>query len=170
MQDKKPPCEDEDAQLWEAVKETVTPLNKEKTTIPLPKKPKTVEIIQPAQEVVVKAVHKPVISSICGAGKGIERSLSKTMRAGNFKIDYQSDLHGKTLEQANRFVHSVVKLSWSDQNRNLLFVTGKSGSIKREFTEWVKQKPTSQMIFYCCPAHKKHGGDGAFYIVLRRRK
>ena len=71
--------------------------------------------------------------------------------------------------------------------RCLLFVTGKGlfngkkndgantpklyhGVIRSAFFSWVKSKKFAKQILSYEKASAEHGGDGAFYVYLRKRK
>jgi DNA-nicking Smr family endonuclease len=55
----------------------------------------------------------------------------------------------------------------------MLVITGKGDrngySIRSELMKWINIPEISSYIIYISEAHYKHGGDGAFYLILRRR-
>ena len=61
----------------------------------------------------------------------------------------------------------------------MLIITGKggvkfsktsSGSIKQSLPAWINQGNLKNMILGFSIAKPKDGGDGAFYVLLRRKK
>jgi DNA-nicking Smr family endonuclease len=107
--------------------------------------------------------------------RDVDRALSKGKRAPEAKLD----LHGMTLIAAERAVAQFVADS-SDQNlRVVLIVTGKGlrleggrvfgGRIRAEFLGWLDRPENRARVAGVRPAHPRHGGSGAFYVLLRRR-
>ena len=113
--------------------------------------------------------------------------LKKGIRKGSFHIDKKIDFHGRSLlESEEQFNHTIVDCYKSGQ-RCLLFVTGKGlykpknheesykpklyhGIIRSCFVEWARSKKFSKYILAFEQALIKHGGDGAFYVYLRKNK
>jgi DNA-nicking Smr family endonuclease len=58
----------------------------------------------------------------------------------------------------------------------LLVITGKgsagegAGVLRRNAPAWLMASPRSGRILTTEPAHPRHGGDGAFYVLLRRKR
>ena len=55
----------------------------------------------------------------------------------------------------------------------MLVVTGKgsrggTGIIRASVAEWVAQPPLRAIVAGVSPAHRRHGGEGAVYVTLRR--
>jgi DNA-nicking Smr family endonuclease len=44
------------------------------------------------------------------------------------------------------------------------------GILKRQVPLWLKQPPAAQAVLQIAPAHIRHGGDGAYYVYLRKRR
>ena len=113
--------------------------------------------------------------------------LKKRIKKGSFHIDKKIDFHGKSLlESEERFNNSIIK-SYNSGRRCLLFVTGKGlfksknyeesnkpklyhGIIRASFVEWARSKKFSKYILSFEQASIEHGGDGAFYVYLRKNK
>ncbi len=65
--------------------------------------------------------------------------------------------------------------------RLVLVVTGKSrpvsaadrgeqrGAIRAKFLDWLAAGPHASDIAAVKPAHRRHGGEGALYLVLKKR-
>jgi DNA-nicking Smr family endonuclease len=107
--------------------------------------------------------------------RDVDRALSKGKRA----IEAKLDLHGMTLSAAERAVRTFIADA-SDQNRRIvLIVTGKGlrleggrvfgGRIRAEFPGWLDRAEIRARVAGVRPAHPRHGGSGAFYVLLRRR-
>lgn len=113
---------------------------------------------------------------------GMMRSKRRALTRGQLEPTARIDLHGDRLEVARDRFERFVKTSAQDRHKLVLVVTGKggqvrqsdfgvqvSGVIKRAFPEWVSASEMSKLIAHYCPSHKKHGGDGAFYIFIRSK-
>lgn len=93
----------------------------------------------------------------------------------NFLVDARLDLHGNTLEMAfNRFV-KFINHNYLIGNRRLLIITGRgnpeknTGVIRQNFDRWIVNEDVNSKILYVNYASIKDGGDGAFYILLRKK-
>ncbi|MDC1184519.1 Smr/MutS family protein, partial [Alphaproteobacteria bacterium] len=90
------------------------------------------------------------------------------------------------LESENQFNDIIIE-SYNRGQRCLLFVTGKGlfksknyeesdkpklyhGIIRSSFVQWAKSQKFSKYILSFEQASIGHGGDGAFYIYLRKNK
>ncbi|MGY8789846.1 MAG: Smr/MutS family protein, partial [Pseudomonadales bacterium] len=47
---------------------------------------------------------------------------------------------------------------------------GTQGILQRNVPIWLAQAPLSSVILEATPAHQRHGGDGAIYVYLRKRR
>ncbi len=114
--------------------------------------------------------------------EGMMRSKQRALTRGQLEPTARIDLHGDRLETARERFERFVKTSAQDRHKIILVVTGKggqvrqsdfglqvSGVIKRAFPEWVRAPEMSKLIAHFCPSHKKHGGEGAFYIFIRSK-
>ena len=43
-----------------------------------------------------------------------------------------------------------------------------AGVLRRNVPAWLTASPVAGRILTIVPAHLRHGGDGAFYVILRR--
>tara|TARA_B100001989_G_C24442221_1_gene414547 strand:+ start:226 stop:639 length:414 start_codon:yes stop_codon:yes gene_type:complete len=95
------------------------------------------------------------------------------------------DLHGKSLDEANKTLEIFIKKSHQDKIKKLIIVTGKGLHSKNEKDPYVSKdfgilrysipdflKHNSElmkMISNISRASIKDGGSGAFYIFLKRK-
>jgi len=113
--------------------------------------------------------------------------LKKGVKKGSFNIDKKIDFHGKSLLESEEQFNNTIIESYNNGQRCLLFVTGKGlfksktheegnrpklyhGIIRSSFVEWVRSKKLSKYILSFEQASIEHGGDGAFYVYLRKNK
>lgn len=166
-----------DVDLFKAAMAGVRPLKGERPIMPKPKAEASFTLQErplPAVGEISAPVAAPsVVES--PFDRDVDRALAKGRRAPEAKLD----LHGLTLVAAERAVAHFIAES-SDQNRRVvLIVTGKGlrleggrvfgGRIRAEFQGWLDRPENRVRIAGVRPAHPRHGGSGAFYVLLRRR-
>ena len=112
--------------------------------------------------------------------------INKELRRGSIPIDKKIDFHGKSLVEAeNQFINTITN-SFKEKQRCILFITGKGlrktvendnntpklfyGKIRNSFLDWIKKPELSKYILSVEKAGLKQGGDGAFYVYLRKNK
>ena len=119
---------------------------------------------------------------------GNDKLTDKEFNIGKNKIEKRRtiDLHGFTLEQANKTIESFINKSFKDEVSKLIVVTGKGLHSKNESNPFVSKKLS--ILKYSIPefiksndilmkkiieikdADIKDGGSGAFYIYLKKLK
>ncbi len=160
-----------DRALWERVAATVKPLPG-RAAISLPAaapapagraetKP---QVPAPALPLRQKPQLPPMVATLDGRW---DRQLAK----GRMRPERTIDLHGHGLESAHRLLMAAIALAAADGVRLMLVITGRGrpdrpGRIRAEFPAWLNQLP---LVAAVRPASPRHGGSGAFYLVLRRR-
>ena len=96
------------------------------------------------------------------------------------------DLHGYTLEEANKTVEALILQSYVEGIYKLIVVTGKGLHSQNEKNPYVskdlsilrysvpefikKNKELMKLIFEITDAKIEDGGSGAFYIYLKKNK
>lgn len=107
-----------------------------------------------------------------------ERRLSRTSTDPDFTLD----LHGHTLEQAYRRLDAGIMQAKAMGARLVLVVTGKPrpvdaadraerrGAIRAKILDWLAAGQHASDIAAIRKAHRRHGGEGALYLVLKRRR
>ncbi|MCA8834793.1 MAG: Smr/MutS family protein, partial [Proteobacteria bacterium] len=113
----------------------------------------------------------------------MDRRNFNRLQKGQMPIDARLDLHGMTVEQAKLRLKSFLLNAHAGGDRVILVITGKGlrsgfdefnrpnrGVIREGLPQWVKDKALAPMIVQITPAHRQHGGDGAFYLYLRRKR
>lgn len=119
----------------------------------------------------------PPPSRIAGAA-GLDRRTEDKLRKGRFEIDGRLDLHGLTLQDAHSQVTSYIRLQHAAGKRCLLIITGKGresnglpkGQLRQNLPLWLEMPPLAPLILSVTPAQPRHGGQGAFYVLLRRQR
>ena len=89
------------------------------------------------------------------------------------------DLHGRNLATAYDLLDRRLEMAIASGARLLLLVTGKPpgparpvtrGAIRAAVGDWLAASRHAGDIAAVRGAHPRHGGSGALYIVLRRRR
>jgi DNA-nicking Smr family endonuclease len=115
---------------------------------------------------------------------GADRKTSERLRKGKMPIDRRIDMHGMTQDQALETLRNVIVDAYETGQRLVLVITGKGGGeeqaahwtdpqpgvLKRRLPEWLKTPPFDRIILETAPAKHRDGGQGAFYILLRRKR
>lgn len=83
------------------------------------------------------------------------------------------DLHGLGQDQARATLEGFLMRSWSQGARAVLVITGKGsrgdGILRRMTPEWLAAPHLRSVVAGLSEAHRRHGGEGALYVALKRR-
>ena len=88
-------------------------------------------------------------------------------------IDARIDLHGMDQDRARAVLHAFLARAYDDAARAVLVITGKGlqgdGVLRRRTPEWLAEPAVRPMIAGVSQAHRRHGGEGALYVALKRK-
>lgn len=91
--------------------------------------------------------------------------------------DRTVDLHGHTLTSAHSALDHALAQAIADDARLVLLITGKPpkgderrGAIRAAIGDWLAGSRHAARIAAVRNAHPRHGGAGALYVILRRRR
>ncbi len=177
----------EDSDLWDKVKQTVKPLKKDKSSFfsPMQKSLPIWEINKGIAPLSLEAFGKKVDKRL----KSHEKDLSlgdlssmdgrnaERLRKGKMNVDGRLDLHGFTSDMAWNALKNFVFFSYQNKRRCLLVITGKGwksqngiGVLRSQLPKWLNTPELQPFILGFSRAQDKDGGDGAFYIMLKRNR
>lgn len=130
--------------------------------------------VKPLKKRIIRPAATPVsVPPTPSPGKADAPTISRVQR-GEYAIDGRLDLHGRTLEQAHGQLVAFIEAQYRAGSRCLLVITGKGregeGLLQREVPRWLTLSGMKNMIHVVSKAKPKHGGDGALYVLLRRKK
>ena len=165
----------------------VTPLKKAAGAVrPAAPAPRTKRPVPPSQS--VPAPPRPASlgpSSLGPSSLGpsivqpFDREVGRALSKGKRAPEASLDLHGMTLVAAEKAVSRFLAESAGQNLRLVLIVTGKGmrlegsrvfgGRIRAEFFGWLERADNRAVVAGVRAAHPRHGGSGAFYVLLRRR-
>lgn len=164
-----------DADLFQAVMRDVTPLRKER---PAPPSRPAVTRSHRTEEPAPVATPPPVKDAPPppNPNPGIDRRQAERLRRGELAIDRRLDLHGMTEAAAHAVLDRFVRQAWQDGARVLLVITGKGsvreggGVLRRNLPRWLAAGENAPRVLRIETAQPRHGGSGASYVLLRRRR
>lgn len=125
-----------------------------------------------------RLVPPPVV--LPPADAALDRRTGEKLRRGQVEIDAKLDLHGMILRDAEPALSRFLAQAQALGHRAVLVVTGKGtkidpetgrikeGAIRRELPHWLDAAKNRHRIIGYRAAHARHGGGGAFYVLIRR--
>lgn len=110
------------------------------------------------------------------AGGGIDRRTEQKLRRGQIEPERRLDLHGYRLQEATEEVERFVVEAQEAGCRCVLVITGRKlgdagpeGVLRAALPRIVQGPALRNRVLLNVHAHRKHGGDAAFYLYLRGR-
>lgn len=117
---------------------------------------------------VTKPSLPPVISP--GQAPRIGGHLDMRLRRGRVEPDARLDLHGFRETEAYRALERFLMRARGEDKRLVLVITGKGGVLRNNLPRWLAEDAFREIAAGISPAHPRHGGTGAFYVALKRKK
>lgn len=129
---------------------------------------------QPGEGMKAAAPRRKSPPPALGAG---DPAADRRAAKGLIPIERTLDLHGLTEASAHARVTRFILGAQADGVRLVLIITGKGaarggegrGVIRRRFVDWVEAAPLRAAIARVGQAKPKDGGEGAFYVFLKRK-
>ncbi|BCW87055.1 Endonuclease MutS2 [Alphaproteobacteria bacterium SO-S41] len=173
----------EEKELWDHVAAGVKPRRRRVSTPVVPPAPAAQpNAAKPAKRrtVVLKPAAKPEPATALRPAPdpfdltGLDGKRATRLRKGELEIEGRIDLHGLTLDPAHAALNDFIAAARGSNKRVVLVITGKGegegGALKRLVPMWLREAPLASWIAALSPAHARHGGAGAIYVYLRRRR
>ena len=185
----------DEAEAWERLAKTVVPLRKgARTNLSPPKEVAArsadgggAAVAPPSRPKAPTAARSasgppPPAGKDLGPGKGLDSHWERRLARAATEPDFTLDLHGHNLDQAYRRLDSGLTQAKAMDARMVLVVTGKPrpvdaadrgtkrGAIRAKILDWLAAGQHASDIAAVRHAHRRHGGDGAIYLVLKRRR
>jgi len=171
--------------LWSEVMRDVAPLRA--SAAPPADQAEEIEAdIAPKHAIKAKPQHQPGSVSAARAPTAplplapLGRRARLRIARGSHAIGGRLDLHGMTQREAH---DALLRFLRSAQERGVtlvLVITGKGrlgadgagerGVLKRQVPQWLRLPALRELIVSFELAHTAHGGEGALYIRVRRRR
>ncbi len=185
----------DEVELWRKVADTTQRLHPDRPAHEAPhpkpkptKKPQTrlpeFTVGQSAQPITGTHDLAPSLrDALNGAPVAMDRKTFGRMKKGKLAPEGRIDLHGMTLDRAHGALTRFILTQHAKGRRLVLVITGKGkdrdgdgpipvrrGVLKHQVPQWLAMPPLSQAVLQISPAHISHGGDGAYYVYLRRHR
>jgi len=164
----KRPLRPDELRVWVEVARTVEP-GPGRVLPDLPAEPEPPLVAEaPRPVTAVKTLRR----SAAAPPQPIEPGRHRRIVRERDDIDARIDLHGLTFERARDRLHDFLQRAHFSGARSVLVITGKGrggdGVLRRHAPEWLAEPAVRGIVAGVSPAHRKHGGEGAFYVALKR--
>lgn len=184
-----------DFHLWTAVAATVDPLRRKGLLkfaagpLPLPADEDAPVALttrapprrQPAKKPFLPPYQAPLPSAAL-PDKAVDPATRRKVSRGRIDIDSRIDLHGMTQNEARSALHHFIHARFVRGDRTLLVITGKGvrtdndyiaamterGVLRTMLPVWLNETSLAPMVSGWSVAARGHGGEGAWYVRLRR--
>ena len=107
----------------------------------------------------------------------IDPKKRRALLRGKIEIEASLDLHGLNQDQAHARLKAFINYCYYHQKRFVTIITGKGksadgygGILKRIVPQWLKSYDLAPYIIGFENAHVSHGGSGALYVWIRKRR
>jgi DNA-nicking Smr family endonuclease len=113
----------------------------------------------------------------------MDRKIYGKMKRGKLRPEGRIDLHGMTVAQAHPALTGFILNAQKRGHRLVLVITGKGkrgddfgpiparhGVLRHQVPGWLSLPPLGAVVMDISPAHIGHGGDGAYYVYLRKTR
>lgn len=167
----------DEAALWARVARTVRPIH---GSVAPPELPRIRPIRDSGPPPVSAPVRTAAANRVAPDAASLDGGWDKTIRRGRLEPDATIDLHGHSADRAREFLARRVVQAAQGGLRVLLVITGKGapaaeeagtrprGVIRAALPRWLEEPALRPYIAALRAAHPRHGGAGAFYVILRR--
>ncbi len=164
--------------LWARVTATVRPLHRIARPAVAPEAlPSPAPAARPTRGKVQALPDKKPVPAANTLDGGWDRRLA----SGRVAPDVTVDLHGHTLVSAHTTLERRLGDAIAQGHRVMLVITGRPprpnqnperprGLIRQQLPHWLAVSPHRSAVVAVRGAHPRHGGAGALYLILRRRR
>lgn len=176
----------DEAALWAKVTATIRPLSRDPVTPPPAAAPS--QGAAPTTSPLISAKPRgrvpplrpvlppPAKASVIGPG-GLDGHWDRKLKSGDVEPDRVIDLHGHNLDDAWTAIDRGLERAIASGDRVILLITGHArpgdppiarGKIRAAVYDWLAHSRHNGRIASVRGAHRRHGGGGSLYLILRR--
>lgn len=112
--------------------------------------------------------HSKIIVNLLPPQLPDDVQLQRRLQAGKVRIEARLDLHHMTESEAFHAVQVFISKALQRGWRVLLIITGRGAVLQAALPRWVQEGQAKRHVRWLEPAATRHGGVGAYYIMLRR--
>lgn len=121
---------------------------------------------------------RPVLPDLDhGTTAGVDKSTATRLKKGRQPIEGRLDLHGMTQSEAHPALDAFIEKACRAGKRSVLVITGKGtkldgtvGVLRQAVPRWLNLPPNRARILAFSHATAKDGGEGALYVLLKRKR
>lgn len=181
---------DDDAALWQRVTETVKPLKSNriigkplmatsKSEQPEPSRtPPRKNSLAPPLRDQPRTERAGANDLSHGTAAGVDKRTNQRLIRGKLPIEGRLDLHGHTRESAHRALDAFIRGAFTAGRRCVIVVTGKGvrlesgevGVLRQAVPGWLNGPTLRPIVLAYSHATPKDGGEGALYVLLKRKR
>ena len=171
----------DDEELWEKVKRTAKPLYSNRASnVAKPAVAAGARLERSERNNVPRRIVKPfrdepqVLFTPASKPKLLDEPTRRKISKGKLEIEARVDLHGMTQIQAHRKLQQFLEHAYNSGKRTVLVITGKGsmgeGILKAAVPRWLDEPFFRKITVGFHEASVSHGGGGALYVRIRRKK
>lgn len=169
----------EEAALWTRVTATIRPLSREVASAPaIVGAPEPITAAKPKGRVPATrpAALPPKRTQFLHTAT-LDGGWDRRLSSGRIQPDRTLDLHGHNLDRAWEAIDLALERAIASDDRVLLLITGherkgepplERGRIRAAVNDWLAVSRHANRIAAVRGAHRRHGGGGSLYIILRK--
>ncbi len=185
----------EEAALWARVTTTVAPLAGKRNPPPPGEvaarradgggSGHKASVAPPSPSASLRSAPPPKVEDLASKPRpldrhGLDGSWERKLAHGTLAPDFTLDLHGHGLDAAHARLDTGLGQATAMGARVVLVITGRPrpaeaadrgsrrGAIRAKLLDWLAAGPYGSSIAAVRAAHRRHGGAGAVYVVLRK--
>jgi DNA-nicking Smr family endonuclease len=163
----KRPLKPEEQKIWSMVAATVHPLPSR--SAPKVARPQSLDAparIEPKRPSAAPVPRREALDDI-------EPRRKHRITKEREEIGARIDLHGMTQDRARAALEGFLFHAWEDGWRAVLVITGKGvqgdGVLRKRVPAWLGDARLAHVVAGISEAHRRHGGEGALYVALKRK-
>lgn len=171
---------EEEKRLLKKLQKTVTPLKKNRVDFFSSPAPLSSKKLSPSQVSSPPSFPRVLSPNISLPQKrapkevplpALEKHTARKIKSKHYAFSATLDLHGMTQERAHEKLIFFIEHNLQKDKRSLLIITGKGqGILKRSLLVWLQSPSLRPLIASVEQSLPHHGGEGAFYVILRKKK
>ncbi len=111
-----------------------------------------------------------------GLAEGIDRAHLDRLKRGKVPVEREIELHGLRQVEAGREVRFELREAFEMAERCVLIIHGRGAHaetgpvLKEALLDWLCEPPLDRLVMAFASAAPEHGGTGATYVLLRRKR
>ena len=111
-----------------------------------------------------------------GLAEGIDRAHLDRLKRGKTPVEREIDLHGLRQREAGLEIRAQLQEAFELAERCVLIIHGRGARtetgpvLKEALLGWLCEPPLDRLVMAFASAIPDHGGTGATYVLLRRRR